>query len=226
MSFCIDTWMKDYQQAVESRFDGRIWFIGLQGSYGRGEATEQSDIDVVLILDQVSADDLQEYSALLCTLPNREKVCGFISGKEELIAWEPSDLFQFCYDTTPVVGSLTMLMQRIRREDIRRAVHIGACNVYHMCAHNLVHEKSADILRELYKSAVFTLQAIAFLQSGVYEKQKAALQSRLRPEDRCILEASMELKERKTISNEDLSNYSARLLEWASKWIRQGKEDI
>lgn len=142
MVFSIDSWIKDYQKAVESRFAGRVWFIGLQGSYGRGEATELSDIDTVLILDHVSANDLQIYSSLLDTLPNREKTCGFVSGKEELLAWEPSDLFQFYYDTIPIVGTLDLLLERIRLEDIRRAIRIGACNVYHMCAHNLVHETS------------------------------------------------------------------------------------
>lgn len=219
--FSIESWMRDYQKAVESRFGGRVWLIGLQGSYGRGEATAHSDIDAVLILDRLSAEDLQAYGRLLDTLPNREKVCGFVSGKEELLAWEPADLFQFCHDTTPISGSLDSLLQRIRTEDIRRAVRIGACSVYHMCAHNLVHEKSADILRGLYKSAAFTLQAVAFLRTGVYEKQREALRSRLRPEDRRILEAGMELKRKPAVSRRELADFSALLLDWASAWIRR-----
>ncbi len=225
MSFSIDTWMQEYQKAVESHFGDRIWFIGLQGSYGRGEATEQGDIDVVLILDEISAQDLQIYSNLLDVLPDREKVCGFVSGKEELLAWEPSDLFQFYYDTTPVMGSLDILLEHIQREDIRRAIRIGACNAYHMCVHNLVHEKSGDILKGLYKSVAFTLQAIAFFQTGTYVKQKAALKSQLQPEDKNILETAMELKRKDTFSNEELDDFSALLIRWASEWIRRCRED-
>lgn len=225
MSLSIDSWMKEYQKAVESRFGNRIWFIGLQGSYGRNEVTEQSDIDVVLILDQISVEDLQTYSNLLDTLPERDKVCGFVSGKEELLAWETSDLFQFYYDTTPIVGSLDMLLKRIRREDIRRAVRIGACNVYHMCVHNLVHEKNMDILKGLYKSAAFTLQAIGFLQTGTYKKQKAALRPLLQPQDRNILETGMELKGKETVSDEDLASLSALLLDWASEWIGRCRDE-
>lgn len=80
MSFSIDSWMKEYQKMVENQFGERICFIGLQGSYGRNEATEQSDIDAVLILDQVTSEDLQVYSSLLDALPERDKVCGFVSG--------------------------------------------------------------------------------------------------------------------------------------------------
>ncbi len=224
MSISIDSWMEAYQKEVEYQFRGRIWLIGLQGSYGRGEATEQSDIDVVLILDRITVEDLQAYSSLLDRLPYREKVCGFVSGKEELLAWEPSDLFQFYYDTTPIVGNMEPLLERIQREDIRRAIHFGACQVYHMCVHNVVHEKSSEILKALYKSAVFTLQAIAFQQTGTYEKKKAVLMSYLQPEDRRILEIGLELKRQDTITSTDLTGFSALLLDWASEWIRRSKE--
>ena len=221
MNFSIDNWMELYRRGVESCFGGRIWFLGIQGSYGRGEATEDSDIDVVLILDQVSPEDLREYRCLLDTLPNREKICGFVSGKEELLCWEPSDLFQFCYDTTPVTGSLEPLFERISREDVIRAVRIGACNVYHMCAHNLVHEKSGDILKGLYKSATFTLQAIGFLETGSYQKRKERLGASLPESDRRLLETGMELKGREQVSGEEFDRLSGMLLSWASGWIRR-----
>ena len=104
MAFSIDRWMEEYRRAAEERFGGRIWFMGLQGSYGRGEATEESDIDVVLILDRLDASDLQEYGCMLDALPERNRICGFVSGREELLAWEPSELFQFCHDTVPGSG--------------------------------------------------------------------------------------------------------------------------
>lgn len=223
--FSISEWMREYINAVQKQFCNRIWFIGLQGSYGRGEATEQSDIDVVLILDRVSAEDLQTYSNLLDALSDRDKICGFVSGKEELLAWEPSDLFQFYYDTTPVFGSLDVLLKKISREDIHRAIRIGACNVYHMCAHNLLHEKSPEIMKGLYKSAAFTLQAIAYLQTGHYEKKKSALLSLLQPKDRSILETCLQLKGTNSVSQEELAELSALLLDWASGWMKRCSKD-
>ena len=148
---------------------------GAAGQLWTREAAEHSDIDVVLILDTVSPDDVEQYSLLLDTLPMREKVCGFVSGKQELFAWERSDLFQFCRDTVPLVGSLDDILAKVGEDDVRRAIRIGACNLYHLCAHNLVHEKSAGIMKESYKLATFTLQAIAFWQTGRYEKKKEAL---------------------------------------------------
>lgn len=67
---------------MNKTFENRIWFVGLQGSYARGEATESSDIDVVVILDELAANDIYKYSEMLDTLPYRERICGFLSGKE------------------------------------------------------------------------------------------------------------------------------------------------
>ena len=53
-------------------------FVGLQGRYGRVEATEKSYIDVVIILDKLSASDIRAYNDMLDTLDYRELVC-FVS---------------------------------------------------------------------------------------------------------------------------------------------------
>lgn len=225
MSFNIDQWMEKYRKAVTEHFGSRIWFMGLQGSYGRGEASPESDIDVVLILDQAGTQDFLEYRDILDALPERDRICGFVSGKDEIEAWEPSDLFQFYYDTTPMIGSLDPLLDHIRREDIVRAIRTGACNVYHMCVHNLVHEQNGDILKGLYKSAVFTLQAIAFLKTGVYEKKKKDLAGCLPLEDNNILSAALEIKKANGLSPKELTRFSGLLLEWASAVIRKDWEE-
>ena len=71
----IKTWIKDFTEKVEQTFANRVWFIGLQGSYGRDEATATSDIDVVVILDELRVNDLKTYRDMLDTLPNRDLIC-------------------------------------------------------------------------------------------------------------------------------------------------------
>ena len=111
----LDMWLGEYMEAVQVQFGPRVWFIGLQGSFGRGEATAESDLDVVLILDAVSAADLRAYSAMLDRLPERERVCGFVSGKGELLAWEPADLFQFAMIPGPSWGPWIRCWRKSRR---------------------------------------------------------------------------------------------------------------
>ena len=212
----ITAWMQNFLQALNKTFADRVWFVGLQGSYGRGEATETSDIDIVVILDELSAMDLQTYHDMLDTLPHRELICGFLSGKTEIMNWEPSDLFQFCHDTTPIKGSLEAVMAVIDENAVNRAIKIGACNLYHGCVHNMLHEKSEDILRGLYKSASFVVQAIAFKQTGTYICHQNELLQAVSSDEQVIVETFMNLKNGGTV---DLNLMSETLFAWSKKWI-------
>ncbi len=212
----ITAWMNDFLQKLNDKFENRVWFVGLQGSYGRGEATETSDIDIVVILDELSASDIQVYNAMLDSLPHRELICGFLSGKAEILNWEPSDLFQFYYDTTPIKGSLDELLTEIDENAVNKAIKIGACNIYHGCVHNMLHEKSEDILRGLYKSASFVVQAIVFQQTGEYIKNQKDLLSVASPDEEAIINTFLNLKKGGLV---DFSSMSENLLTFAKKRI-------
>ena len=214
----ITTWMNDFLQNLNHTFENRVWFVGLQGSYGRGEATETSDIDVVVILDELSAMDIQTYNKMLDTLPHRELICGFLSGKDDIMNWEPSDLFQFYYDTTPIKGSLDEVLTVVDESAVNRAIKFGACNIFHGCIHNMLHEKSEDILRGLYKSASFVVQAIVFKRTGIYISHQKKLLQTVSSDERAIVENFMKLKNGGTVEFKLLSE---TLLAWSKKWISE-----
>ena len=212
----ITTWMSNFLQTLNKTFENRVWFVGFQGSYGRGEATETSDIDVVVILDELSAKDIQIYNGMLDTLPHRKLICGFLSGKNEIMNWEPSDLFQFCNDTTPIKGTLDEVIALIDENAVNRAIKIGACNIFHGCVHNMLHEESEDILRGLYKSASFVVLAIVFKQTRNYIKYQEELLKVVSSDELVIVENFMNLKNGGTV---DFSLMSETLFDWAKKWI-------
>ncbi|MBO5968425.1 MAG: nucleotidyltransferase domain-containing protein [Clostridia bacterium] len=214
----LTAWVNDFLQKLNHKFENHVWFVGLQGSYGRGEATETSDIDIVVILDELSASDIQKYNAALDTLPHRELICGFVSGKDELLNWEPSDLFQFYYDTIPIQGSLDELLAVIDESAVKRAIKIGACNIYHGCVHNMLHEKSEDILRGLYKSASFVVQAIVFQQTGKYIKHQSGLRDVVSIDERDIVDTFLSLKNGGAV---DFNSMSEALFDWSKKWISE-----
>ena len=214
----ITVWMQNFLQSLNKTFPNRVWFVGLQGSYGRSEATNTSDIDVVVILDELSAVDIKTYNDMLNTLPHRDLICGFLSGKGEILNWEPSDLFQFCNDTTPVNGNLDEVLAIVDKGDVDRAIKIGACNIYHGCVHNMLHEKSEDILRGLYKSASFVVQAIVFKQTGKYVKHQKELLQVVSSNEQVIVETFMNLKNGGTV---DFNLMSETLFAWSKKWISE-----
>lgn len=216
----ISAWMEIFLKRLQDNFGERVCFVGLQGSRGRGEATETSDIDTVVILDTLSADDIERYNRMLDTLPHRELICGFLSGKEELLHWEASDLFQFYHDTKPIQGSLDALLPLLDADAVNRAIKIGACNIYHGCVHNMLHDKNEEILRGLYKSAAFVVQAICFQQTGRYIGRKIDLLAVVSAQEKAIVETSMALKNGGAV---DFQRMSEQLFDWAQYWIEKTK---
>ncbi|MGN1345435.1 MAG: nucleotidyltransferase domain-containing protein [Eubacteriales bacterium] len=213
----LSRWMETYADCVFSVFGERVRFIGLQGSCARGEATEASDIDVVLILDRLDYADVRRYRKAVAALPERERLCGFLSGEEELKHWDTSDLFQFYHDTRTIYGSIDWMNMTITREDARRAVHLGACNLYHMCLHNALHARRTEAIDGLYKSALFTVRAKYFWETGEYVGRRTDLLEKLTGDERKIL--SYALGEPGTLDEK-----SELLLRWSGQLIRKFKE--
>ena len=212
----IKIWMDDFLKALEKTFGNRVWFVGLQGSFARMEATENSDIDMVVILDELSANDLANYNKMLDTLSHRDLICGFLSGKNEILNWEPSDLFQFYYDTKPIKGNLDKLLTLIDDEAVARAIKIGACNIYHGCVHNMLIDKSEEILKGLYKSASFVIQAITFQKTGKYITHQKDLINVISPDEKVMVQNFLKIKNGEKI---DFETMSETLFNWTKKWI-------
>ena len=207
----ISRYMALAHDLLQAAFPGRIVCLGLQGSFARGEATEKSDIDLAVVLDRVELADILTYRGVLDRLPARERACGFFSGKEELLAWDRGELFQFYHDTRVYSGSLEFLCPLLDQSAVERAVHTAACGIYHACVHNLLHAQSGETLRGIQKAAFFALQAKCWLEQGVYCHDRQTLAGRLEGADREILEE---------LPGETLEARSRLLLEWSGGLIR------
>ena len=206
----ISIFMESFKETLLSIFNDNLLFLGIQGSYGRGEAKETSDIDPVIILQQCGKDEILKYRAYIDTLPEKDILCGFISSIDELRAWESADRAQLILDTKPVYRDLAELCPQITRDDIRRAVQQGACAIYHASFHNILHARNWSILPDLYKSARFTIRMKHYLQTGVYVSAFRELTAVVDEEEKAILEAQ----------GPDTENDAFMLLEWASKTMK------
>ena len=216
----IDKWLEIFCERSREVFADRIRFVGIQGSFGRGEQKPGSDIDVVLLLDRMEMDDLRRYDAMLNEIPHRELACGFVSGWQELKNWDAAELFQFYYDTTPIVGDIDELLSVIDEDSVRRSIHTGACGIYHACVHNFLHEKDSGILKGLYKSARFVVQAVYFLQTEEYIKQKALLKEAVSEPERRVMEICLLMEESDSVSKDNFESWSQELILWSGALIR------
>lgn len=185
----IDEWMKDFTVKLKATFGEKLLFAGIQGSYQRGEATKDSDIDAVVVLDELTLEYLKQYKGIISSMPEHEKACGFISGKREIQNWPKHELFQFANDTSPYYGMLDGLLPEINREDIIKGVKVGISSLYHSCCHTYLHGE-AQVLKDIYKGAFFILQSIYYLRNDTYIKNKNELLPLLDGVERQILTIS------------------------------------
>ena len=214
----LSVWLPVYLEALKDCFGQRVCFVGLQGSYARGEATENSDLDLVVILDELTPADIRAYSKMLDALPHREVLCGFLSGKAELQAWDAGDLFQFYHDTKPIWGALEDIIALPGAQAAKQAVSIGACSLYHGCVHNLIYGKKERTLAGLYKSATFLIQAVQYLRTGDYIRNREELMAAVPADERDILQTAAHLKNGGEMRFDEMSD---KLFTWIQKLIAE-----
>ena len=215
----INKMLNSLENKLINTFKERLIFFGLQGSRARGEESESSDIDIVIILDKLSINDLKIYKNIISSFKHKNLFCGFISGMEEIKNWEKSDLFQFYFDTLPIYGSLDFLKPLITKEDIKRAVLLNACNTYHMTVHNFLYEESNDILFSLYKSMSFCIKAKYYLKTNKYIHKNTDLMEKIGNEDKNIINTFFYLKKNNHIDDLQFERYTNNLMEYTKSLI-------
>lgn len=207
-------WTEELKNKLLKIFENRLLFVGLQGSQRRGEATEESDIDVVVILDKLEINDLKEYKNILSNMIECEKFCGFISGKNEIQNWPSGEIFQFKNDTTAVYGTLEGMIPDISIEDIKNYVQTSFANLYHMAVHGFMYEMSADNLKQINKSLFFLLLGVYYIKTGIYYKSKQELKSALQGVEKEIFDVDLQ-----SLNEQDIENVYSKIINYTSSAI-------
>ena len=211
----IENWMGELAEKLTGRFGPRLLFLGLQGSYGRGEAGEDSDIDVAAVLDRVELADLDAYRAVVRQMPEGEKACGFLCGARELKSWPKYDLCQLARDVRAYRGELGPLLPPMGRKDLADAAAIGASGIYHAAVHTYLYapkEEWPGFLEGTHKGAFFTLRALHELRTGEQVRTRRELLPRLGGEEKAILAYGLAPEGEKEAA-------FARIIAWAGRLL-------
>ena len=195
--FDIEKYISDLIEELKRCFEERLVYVGLQGSYLRGEATEESDIDIMTVIDGLCVSDLGTYRGIIGSMPYADKSCGFICSREDLIHWNPLEMFHLLHSTEDRYGKLSCLIPSYSDADIRNFVKMSINNMYHELCHRYIHgdqENTAAVLPEIYKGVFFILQDKYFLTHRKFCKTKKELLDHLDGLDHSVLERSIDLK--------------------------------
>lgn len=183
---------------LQQRFGERLTYVGLQGSYLRGEATEDSDLDIMVVMDGLSVADLDCYRSVIQSLEHADKSCGFICSKEDLRHWNPLEVCNLLNSTKDYYGSLRDLVPMYSQNDVQNFAKISLNNLFHEICHRYIHdssEKNKEKLPFSYKNVFFILQTVYYLRSGEFIPTKAQLLRRLSGRDKVVLELAAQLQE-------------------------------
>ena len=198
--FRIDEYIYKLTDILKASFGSRLAYIGLQGSYLRGEATESSDIDIMAVIDDISPKDLTTYQKALISVGHFDKSCGFICGKSDLEHWNPLEICHLLNTTKDYYGELKKLVPKYTAEDEKNYVKLSLNNLYHEICHRYIHadrEYNISRLPTTCKSVFFIMQHLHYLSSGNFVQTKRELLECLQGEDKAVLELSISLKDQR-----------------------------
>lgn len=202
----VENYIAEITDKLRAKFGERLVYVGLQGSYLRGEATDTSDVDVMVVLDRLSVDDLGDYRAIVESLPRPDLSCGFICGADDLARWNPLEICHLLHTTRDCFGSLEKLVPEHDERDLRNFVKMSVNNLYHELCHGYIHADRAEFARRLptlYKSTFFVLQNLHCLRGGEFAQSKKQLLSMLDGADREVLDRAMRLSAGEVFDFED-----------------------
>lgn len=187
----IDAWMNDLIEQLRIEFKERLVLVGLQGSRARGEQREDSDIDVVVIVEDLDADDLALYRSVVQRMPHAELACGFIGSSEVLAAWPRHDVFNLVNDTNIRYGSFDFMDTEFTAEEAKLAADACASEIYHALCHTTVFEPDMlpDLLQGCLKSVFFGIRAKHFAQTGEFVNSRARLLNLASDDEKKLLQA-------------------------------------
>ena len=189
----LDTYLNNLLRECKAAFGQRLLYVGLQGSYLRGEANERSDIDIMLVLDSLSVPDMDTYRSILKSIGSYDRSCGFICGREELARWNPMEVFQLLLTTKDIYGCLSDFLPSATRQDEINYVKISLGNLYHELCHRYIHAdrtKNIGKFRTTCKALFFLIQNLHYLETGTFSATKRDLKESVDARDRAVLELS------------------------------------
>lgn len=186
----IDAWMNDLIDQLKTEFKERLVLVGLQGSRARSEQREDSDIDVVVIVEDLNADDLALYRNVIQEMPHAELACGFVGSPDVLAAWPRHDVFNLVNDTSIRYGSFDFMDTEFTAEEAKLAADACASEIYHALCHTVAFEPNLlpDILQGCLKSVFFGIRAKHFAQTGDFVNSRAQLLNLANDDEKKLLQ--------------------------------------
>ena len=218
----VDRWLADFAERLRDTFGEQLIFVGHHGSWARGEAGPESDIDTIVILDHIDSEILTAYRDVIYAMPDAKRLASsFLGSISELRAWPRIDMVQLYYGCKPLHGTLDGVVEKPTDTDLIEDIRIKAAENLHLARHYLLHPHDlSEVVHKLYnpfKYCFFALQSWILLRDGkFFAREDDLLNSLSNTDDREVIRIARDWGE----LNQDREARPLYYIQLLERWSR------
>jgi len=173
----VDKWLGDFLKRLRRGFRDRLIFVGHHGSWARGEAKMESDIDAIVILDRIDSHDLDIFRDIISSMPDAKNLASTaLLSVSELQVWPRFDLVGLFYGCKVLHGALNGIIEKTKTVDLIDSIKVIASANLHHARHYLLHPhelgKVVHNLKYPFKNCFYALQSWILLKENKYVARK------------------------------------------------------
>jgi predicted nucleotidyltransferase len=175
----VDAWLGEFVRKLKDRFKERLLFAGHIGSWARGEARPESDIDCLVVIDKIGSEDIKDYRTVLGTMPDFDHLGGGILVSLKELSQTPAfHLVQLFFNGCKVLyGSVESILTRPSTEDYLTDIKMKTCDNLHIARHHILFSQdlsgAASGLKFNFYNCFFALQNWIFVTRGRFIATKS-----------------------------------------------------
>jgi hypothetical protein len=221
----VDQWLAEFVQRLRDAFGERLVFVGHHGSWARGEASPDSDIDTMVVVDHIGPEDLAAYRAVVDAMPDGGRLAsGLFNSVAELRARAPSELTEYFYGCRVLHGRIDGVVRKPSAEDLLADVRFKALTNLMHARHYLLypHELSLKVhgLRYSFKECFYALQEWELAREGTWYDRKDDLLGVLTDEDdRAVVRAARDWHQSEAERTARALDYVELLERWSRSML-------
>ncbi len=219
----VGQWLDRFVGKLKNTFDDRLLFVGHHGSWARGEAKAESDIDITTILDRVGPKDLGAFRKIIVSMPNAKNLAsGCLYSVMEIQAWPRFEGAQLFYEYKVLYGTLDDIIKKPTLIDFLEDVRVKASSNLFVARHYLLYPHDlVKVVHKLYypfKCCFFGLQSWILLCEGRFVSLKDDLIDALTDEDdREVVRVARDWRQ----SEKDREKRPLYYIELLERWSRK-----
>lgn len=224
----VDAWLAEFVERLRATFGDRLAFVAQHGSWARGEAHADSDMDALVVVDRIADADLAAFREVIASMPEGGRMAsGLFSSVAEMRAMPRHQLYQYFWGCTPLHGSMGVVVAAPSAAELLLDVRVKASTNLHVARHYLLfpHDlpKKVHALHYPFKECFYALHEWMLVQRGEFFPRKDDLLAVLTDaDDRAVVTVARDWR----WTEDDRTARPLHYIELLERWSRRILERV